>query len=254
MSKRFTDTDKWRKGFIRSLEAPYKILYLYILDECDHAGIWHVELDVACVRIGFDIQSKEALEVLGNRIYPFDDGEKWFIPDFIPFQYGDLNESNRVHLSVIRQLTKYGLKDLISPFQGAKDKDKGKDKAKGKKKPIPYTVEFESIWAVYPPRKGKKTGKQEAMVAWVALGGYAPLPSELIEILEKQKQSQDWQYDNGAKIPDMHRWLSKRRWDDEIDLSQPSQSNMSGFQYDGLTAQERKIKRQHEVLSRDEEG
>jgi len=46
MAKRFTDTDKWKKTFIRTMKAPYKLLWLYILDECDHAGIWQVDFDV----------------------------------------------------------------------------------------------------------------------------------------------------------------------------------------------------------------
>jgi hypothetical protein len=135
MPKRFTDTEKWRKGFVRSLEAPYKLLWLYILDECDHAGIWHVELDVACLRIGFNITMEDAILNLEKHIHPFDGDEKWFIVDFISFQYGELNESNRVHQSVIRQLRKYGLwKVYTSSLEGAKDKDKDKDKDKGKGK------------------------------------------------------------------------------------------------------------------------
>ena len=135
MTKRFTDTEKWRKGFIRGLQGPYKLLWLYILDECDHAGIWHVELDVASVRIGASIDEQGAIEALGNHIVPFGDNKKWFIPDFVAFQYGELNTTNRVHQSVIRQLERYGLyKGHISPIQGAKEKDKEKDKDKEKEK------------------------------------------------------------------------------------------------------------------------
>ena len=39
MAKRFTDTDKWKKGFIRNLPTKYKLLWLYILDDCNHAGV-----------------------------------------------------------------------------------------------------------------------------------------------------------------------------------------------------------------------
>ena len=35
MAKRFTDTDKWKKGFIKRLPAKYKLLWLYILDDCN---------------------------------------------------------------------------------------------------------------------------------------------------------------------------------------------------------------------------
>jgi len=138
-----TDTNKWRKPFIRGLNAAYKLLWFYILDDCDHAGIWIVDFEVAGIRIGEDVNEAEALELFESKIQVFDNGERWFIPDFIDFQYGELNPENRAHNSVIKQLSKYSLninKPLISPLQGAskgakdKDKDKDKDKVKDKDK------------------------------------------------------------------------------------------------------------------------
>lgn len=131
MSKRQTDTDKWKKKFIRGLDAPYKLLWLYILDECDHAGIWHVDFDVAVIRIGLSVDEETALKSFGEKVTPFSDGEKWFIRDFIEFQYGALNPANRVHNSVLKILEKYNLslenKPLASPLEGSKDKDIDKD-------------------------------------------------------------------------------------------------------------------------------
>jgi len=133
MAKRFTDSTKWNKPFIRAMKAPYKLLWLYILDECDHAGIWQVDFEVAQVKIGEKLNIDIALQQLSGKIYPFDNGEKWFIPDFIDFQYGVLNPENRAHNSVIMLLNKYNLslhiKPLTSPLQGAMDKDKDIDKA-----------------------------------------------------------------------------------------------------------------------------
>lgn len=132
MAKRFTDTDKWKKPFIRALQAPYKLLWLYILDDCDHAGIWHVDMDVANIRIGENIDLEKALSVFEGKIVPFDNGNKWHIPDFIDFQYGILNPENRAHKSVIDLLDKYKIsyqnKGLTSSLEGAKDKDKDMDK------------------------------------------------------------------------------------------------------------------------------
>lgn len=133
MSKRFTDTEKWKKPFIRSLKAPYKLLWLYILDECDHAGVWQVDLDVAQIKIGEKLDYKTALKYLEAKVIPFDNHEKWFIPDFIDFQYGQLNPENRAHNSVIQILQKYSLlgkeiKPLTSPLEGAMDMDKDMDK------------------------------------------------------------------------------------------------------------------------------
>lgn len=128
MAKRFTDSEKWKKPFIRSMKAPYKLLWLYILDECDHAGIWQVDFDVAEIKIGEKLKKDDAKKYLIEHIIEFENGEKWFIPDFIEFQYGQLNPENRAHNSVIHILTKYNLikgnKPLTSPLQGAMDMDK----------------------------------------------------------------------------------------------------------------------------------
>lgn len=135
MAKRFTDTEKWKKPFIRSLQAPYKLLYLYILDDCDHAGIWQVDFDVAKIRIGEpSLIEDQAVLFFGEKIQILNGGEKWFIPAFIDFQYGELNPKNKVHESVLKIHSKLRIKPHASPLQGAKDKDKEKDKDKDEDK------------------------------------------------------------------------------------------------------------------------
>tara|TARA_R110000824_G_scaffold34174_1_gene108968 strand:+ start:1280 stop:1903 length:624 start_codon:yes stop_codon:yes gene_type:complete len=121
MAKRFTDTDKWKKGFIRSLPAKYKLFWLYILDDCNHAGIWETDFEVASIRIGNKITEKEASKILSSQIKIFDGGNKWFIPKFIDFQYGILNENSRPHLAVIKLLDKYDVYNIegISPVDVA---------------------------------------------------------------------------------------------------------------------------------------
>ena len=121
MPKRFTDTDKWKKGFIRNLPSKYKLLWLYILDDCNHAGIWDTDFEVASIRIGSKINEKEASRVLGEQIKIFDNGNKWFIPKFIDFQYGQLNENVNAHKSVIKLLDKYDVYNVegISPVDVA---------------------------------------------------------------------------------------------------------------------------------------
>lgn len=167
MAKRFTDTEKWKKPFIRSMKAPYKLLWLYILDECDHAGIWQVDIEVAQIKIGEKLNLETAKEYFKGRILELDFGDKWFIYDFIDFQYGMLNEQNRAHNSVINILKKHSIdfknKPLISPLQGAKDKDMDKDKVKELDKDMdkelenaekfelifPYNSEkFKTAWSV----------------------------------------------------------------------------------------------------------
>lgn len=106
MAKRFTDTSKWKKEFFRGLDGPLKLLWLFILDECDMAGIWDVDFDMVELRIKTKFDPKKVLEIFGERIQPFDNGRKWFIKDFIMFQYGELKSTNRMHTAVINTLKK----------------------------------------------------------------------------------------------------------------------------------------------------
>jgi len=139
MAKRFTDTEKYKKKFYRKMPAAYKLLWDFICHDCDHAGIWHVDFEIAELYIGSDIEINEddALKFFNEgekRIEVLSSGEKWFIRPFIEFQYGTLNPNNRVHLSILNILKKNKTKPLISPLLGAKDKDKDKDLDKDKAK------------------------------------------------------------------------------------------------------------------------
>ena len=132
MAKRFTDTNKYRKPFIRGLQGAYKLLWDYLYHDCDHAGIWIVDFEIAQIYIGSDmpVNKQDALKYFNaneKRIIEFDNGKKWFIPSFIEFQYGVLNDQNRAHNSVLLILKNKG---LISSLNGAKDKAKDKDKDK----------------------------------------------------------------------------------------------------------------------------
>jgi hypothetical protein len=140
MAKRFTDTNKYKKPFIRSLPGAYKLLWDFLYHDCDHAGIWIVDFEIAQSYLGKDMTITKvlALQLFNEdeiRIVELDGGKKWFIPSFIEFQYGKISDKNRAHLSVITALKKYNLltddfiiKPLTSPLQGAKDKDMDKDK------------------------------------------------------------------------------------------------------------------------------
>jgi hypothetical protein len=166
MAKRFTDTNKYKDPFIRGLQGPYKLLWDYLYHDCDHSGIWIVDFEVAQVYLGNDmaVNKTDALKFFNDektRIVEFDNGRKWFIPKFIEIQYGELNEANRVHASVLNELKKH--KGLISSLNGAKDKDKDKDVDEDKD-----TLElFETFWELYHKETKKpKTDKDDAIKKW----------------------------------------------------------------------------------------
>tara|TARA_R110001592_G_scaffold149918_6_gene375524 strand:+ start:251 stop:1012 length:762 start_codon:yes stop_codon:yes gene_type:complete len=132
VAKRFTDTDKWKKKWIRELSPEMKLFWFYLLDNCDHAGIWEVDIELAAFQIKVELDESEILNTFNRKIVTFKPG-KWFVPKFIVYQYGELNKSNRAHLSVIKILTKYKLyKGLTRGLQDPMDMDMDMDKVKYK--------------------------------------------------------------------------------------------------------------------------
>ena len=112
MAKRYTDTDKWKKTFIKKLPPEYKLFWLYILDDCTVSGIWDVDIEIARIRTGCpDINVDDALAHFGDMVYPFEGGEKWFICKFPHFQYNHLRPDHFFHKKIIAELTEKGLYD-----------------------------------------------------------------------------------------------------------------------------------------------
>ncbi len=142
MSKRFTDTKKWDDPWFAELPSKYKLFWLYMLDECDHAGIWKVNFRKAQFMIGESLEQAEVFRYLSDRIKKIDE-TYWIIIKFIDFQYGEL-KNDKVSHSVIKILEKHGLNDFLKqkkqapskvltrPYLGVKDKDKDKDIDKDK--------------------------------------------------------------------------------------------------------------------------
>lgn len=154
MAKRMIDTEMYKKGFVKNLCPKYKLLWTYLLLECDYCGLWNVELDVASLRLGFDFSEDEVLDVFSGKIYAVKD-DKWFLPSFIEFQYGELNSSNRVHNSVVNNLKNKGVRyPLEGVLDGAKDiyKDIDKDKEKEKEKEN-FTKEKEKVDEIFDEKK-----------------------------------------------------------------------------------------------------
>jgi hypothetical protein len=135
MAKRFTDSRKWEDPWFTDLPIKMKLFWLYLLDKCDHAGMYKVNLKLASFLIGESIDADEIVETFNGRIVRID-GETWHIPKFIVFQYGELKEDSSLHRSVIALLESEGVTRVTAGLgEGAtalydKDKNKRKDKDK----------------------------------------------------------------------------------------------------------------------------
>ena len=83
---------------------------------------------------------------------------------------------------------------------------------KGTKKRMTYDDPgFQSFWTAYPNKKAKPA----ALKAFTKLKPDAELLAEMLKAIEVQKQSAQWQKDNGQYIPMPTTWLNQRRWEDE---------------------------------------
>lgn len=232
MAKRFIDTGLFRKPSIRAMKAPYKALFIYLLCECDHAGVWDVELDVAETRLGMKLDSAKAIAELGGSVVELDGGAKWWLVDFVDFQYGELNPSNRVHASVLNRLSSIGIdlknKPLTSPLQGAKDKDKDKDKEKEREVTevvaqvvaedfvaIPPSDEkfidpeiwptFEDFWNAYDKKRGRPNAEREwAKLSQADREAVMTAVPAYVAVTEKSYRK------------DPERYLKHKAWKDEI--------------------------------------
>lgn len=139
MAKRFTDTEKWDRAWFQELPTHMKLLWMYLCDKCDAAGIWSENLSLACYQIGETITHDEYEHYFGTRMVRLKD-DKVFFPGFIEFQYGSLSPESRPHLAVIRLLERIGIdpktltlsKGYPKGIGTLKDKDKEQDKEQDK--------------------------------------------------------------------------------------------------------------------------
>ena len=154
MSKRFTDTEKWDRPWYRKLPVQYKMLFLFILDKCDIAGIWYVDFDTASYYIGSTVCYEDSLQFLEKQITVLNNGSKWFVHDYIGFQCGKLNTAINFHRSILQRLRE---NDVTLPLGLVRGEGQGQGKGKGKGKTIYIGgVHFEQIWTLYPSKIGKK--------------------------------------------------------------------------------------------------
>ena len=161
MAKRFTDTDKWKDEWYLDLPNDYKIVWQYLLDNCDHAGIYKRNIKQLNFSCNTNITEADLLNVFQKRLTVVAD-DKWIINKFCSFQYGDNflnNKRNKAIDSAINILNNLDLikdngkgyltlslplsKGYLTPKD--KDQDKGQDKDMDKDK----EKEFDKVFGEY---------------------------------------------------------------------------------------------------------
>lgn len=131
MAKRLTDSEKWNDDWFISLDNDYRIIWIWLLDNCSHAGICKRSMKLLNMMCNTNITEDELIKYMDGRVFLVDNN--WFIPKFLKFQYANLHSDRPVIISVVKELVKLGYDKLIPESFGndylmIKDKSKDKDK------------------------------------------------------------------------------------------------------------------------------
>jgi hypothetical protein len=138
MAKRFSDTEIWSEDWFLEMPNEYKLFWFYMLSNCDHAGVFKVNLRSFSSLLEVKLTTTTALSLFnaGKERIRVINQSLWFIEDFFAYQYGPtFNTNNRLHESIEKIYFKYGIeltsiRGVLDLKHGVKDKDKDKDKDK----------------------------------------------------------------------------------------------------------------------------
>lgn len=108
MAKRFTDTEKFIDPWYRRLSTKNKILWDWLLCNCDHAGIITIDFEFVEMVLSEKYEDDVIERFFSDRVIQISPA-KFFIPKFLKFQYGKLNPNSKVHASVIGRLEDEGI-------------------------------------------------------------------------------------------------------------------------------------------------
>ena len=143
MAKRFIDTNLFDDPWFMDLSPSAKLLWIYSITKCNHAGIFELNHKLCTFQTGIGKSLLTVRQELGNRWITLDCG-KIFMPSFINFQYPKgLHGNVLVQASVIKELLKYGLwdgknmtlgQDLANSSLTVKEKEEVMVKVKEKEK------------------------------------------------------------------------------------------------------------------------
>lgn len=211
--KRFSETTKWADPWFMDLPSKWKLLWLFLLDSCDSAGVWQPNIRLASVQIGEPFEASEAVRILSGRVGVLPSG-KWHILKFVEYQYGELSEACRPHQQVLSLIKTHGLERVSKGYPKGidtlqdKDKDQDKDQDQGSRgiakgetcAALPFdSEEFAAVWKLWNKhrseiRKPLKPTMEAAQLAELASIGETRAISAIRHTIAK-----GWQ---GIREPD----------------------------------------------------
>ncbi len=191
MAKRLTDTEKWNDDWFLSLSNDYRIIWQWLIDNCNHAGICKRNIKLLNVMCNTEINEDVMIQSMDGRVIIANNN--WFIPKFLKFQYADLQSNRPVIISVRKELFRsgyyrlipkeFGNDYLIIPESFNNDYSIIKDKSKDK--------DINSL------TKTEKNGKTEFSNNFKARGEEVLVKGYLGRLEEKNRSGEE---DNGSEV------------------------------------------------------
>jgi hypothetical protein len=210
----------WRDESLASVSPEACLLAIGLLNHCDDEGYFNanpklVESDIFPLR---ELKSKttvllqELCKIGYLVVFQGSDGKTYgSIKNFLKHQVINKKSPSKIkHLCELPH--DYGSDTVGLPI--------GKER-KGKEQSESYDSLFERFYESYP----KKVGKPAALKSFQKCRPSETLLQTMLDALEYQKQSSQWQKDDGQYIPNPSTWLNQERWNDTIEESAPIHKN-----------------------------
>jgi hypothetical protein len=137
MALRFTETNKWKDDWFLSLDNDWRIIWLWLVDNCSIGGFWKkgfTHLNLFC---GTKIAEKEFFEVFKGRVFLVEKTDFIFIPKFLKVQYpSGIGSDKPLIRSVRKEIELHNVRNIINQSLGnhylmIKDNGNGNGKGKG---------------------------------------------------------------------------------------------------------------------------
>lgn len=124
MSNRLTDSDKWKDIWFSNLSPHSKLLFIFLCENCNNAGIYEVNKKFMLFYLGInDEELKKSITEITKTYIKSNDGKRIWIKNYLKYQSKlPLNENNNNHKQILIILkenlldeTKYkGCKEMLA--------------------------------------------------------------------------------------------------------------------------------------------
>lgn len=218
-SKKIIDTDSFL-----DMPATARLLYFDLAMRADDEGF--IGSPKGVMRATGASNDDMNILIMRKFVIPFDSGvvviRHWKIHNYIqndrfkPTQYieekAQLSEKNgvvsKMDTECIQNVYKMDTQDRLEIEIG---KSKSKDNTIAHPE-VSVVSDFDAFWSIYPRKVGKGAAKKsfERAILKTDL-------KTILDAVEAQRQSPQWQRDGGQFIPHPATWLNQERWDDEVE-------------------------------------